>query len=92
MAFPAEIALPSEVSPGAAPTIALKYVGATPLELGAVDTPPGVTADVQATTPGRDFRIVVRAHAPLPRDAAIRVHTSDAEEPLLTIPLHEVGA
>ncbi len=92
LAFPAELTLPSEVSPGAPPAIALKYVGPAALEIGAIETPPGVTAELQTTTPGREFRLVVRAHGPLAPDAALRLRTSDAEEPLVTIRLRDVGA
>jgi len=92
LAFPAELTLPSDISPSAPPAIALKHVGSAALEIGGIETPPGVTADLQTTTPGRDFRLVVRAHARLPAGAAIRLHTSDADEPLVTIPLREVGA
>lgn len=91
LTFPAELTLPSEVTPSVPPAIALKHVGAAALEIAGIETPPGVTAELQTTTPGREFRLVVRAHGRLPPDAAIRLRTSDGEEPLVTIPLHEVG-
>jgi hypothetical protein len=93
LAFPAELALPSEVTAGAPPAIALKNVGAAPLEISAVDVPPDFAAEVQTTTPGREFRLVVRVHGrPAAEHAAIRLHTSDAEEPVVTIPVRDGSA
>ena len=93
LAFPAELALPSEVSAGTPPAIALKNVGATPLEITAVDLPPGLVGELQATSPGREFRLVVRAHGRLGAgESAIRLHTNDVEEPVVTIPVRDGGA
>jgi hypothetical protein len=91
LVFPAEVTLPSEISSGALPAIAVKSVGAA-LEIGAVESPPGLAAELQTTTPGRDFRLVLRSHGRVPPGAVIRLHTSDTEEPLVTIPIREIGA
>jgi hypothetical protein len=90
LAFPAELALPSELTAGAPAAIALKNVGAAPLEISAVDVPPGLAAELQTTTPGREFRLVVRARGRLDAEhAEIRLHTSAAEEPVVTIPVRD---
>jgi hypothetical protein len=93
LAFPAEITLPTEVTAGTAPVIALKSVGIAPLTITRVELPPGMTGDVQTTAPGREFRLVIHA-----RDAVdisgppIRLHTNDPDEPVVTIPLRSGGA
>jgi hypothetical protein len=90
LAFPAEVTLPSEVTAGAPPPVTLKNVGAAPFEITAVEVPPGLAADLLTTAPGREFRLVLRAHGRLAAEGgAIRLHTSDPDEPLVTIPVRD---
>jgi hypothetical protein len=93
LAFPAEMTLPSLVTAGGPPAIALKSVGEDPLEITRIELPPGLAGELQAVRPGHEFRLVLRARAPHGVDAgAIRLHTSVPDEPLVTIPVLRADA
>jgi hypothetical protein len=93
LAFPAEVVLPSEVTAGTVPAIALKSVAAAPLAITEVELPPGITGEMQTTTPGREFRLVLHARGAVDASGPpIRLHTSAADEPVVIIPLRDGDA
>jgi len=93
IALPAEVHVPSETTRGAPPAIALKATGAAPVAITAVEAPEGLTADVQPTGIGREFRVLLRARAGRrPTSGAIVVRTTDPDEPVITIPVHNGDA
>jgi hypothetical protein len=94
LAFPAEVTLPNAATANGPPAIALKNLAEEPLEITRVDYPPGLTGDLQGLAPGREFRLALRARGPGgPRGeggqggAAIRLHTSAPDEPVVIIPV-----
>jgi len=88
LAFPAEVTLPSVLTAGGPPTIALKSVDEDPLAITRVELPPGLAGELRAVRPGHEFRLVLRARAPYDAHAGvIRLHTSAPGEPLVTIPV-----
>ena len=93
LAFPAEVTLPSALTAGGPPPIALKSVGEGPLEITRVELPPGLAGELYAVRPGHEFRLALRALAPNGVAAgAIRLHTNAPEEPLVTIPVLRADA
>lgn len=88
VAFPAE-AMPASATPaGGASVITLKAVSEDPLEITRVELPPGLAGDLVATTPGREWRLALRARGPQASEAPpIRIHTSAAADPVLEIPV-----
>lgn len=90
LAFPAELTVPSELTAGASLAIALKNIGPSAVDVTMLEAPPGLGAELQTTTAGREFRLVLRTRGRV--DAAggvIRLRTSDESEPVLTIPVHD---
>lgn len=92
IALPAEIHVPSETTGGAAPTIALKSVGATPVAITAVETPEGLSGEVQPPGAAHELRLVLRAHGPRRSGGAVVLRTSDPDEPVVTIPVRDGDA
>ena len=88
LAYPAEVRLPSATTASGPPPIAIKGVGEEPLEIMRVDFPPGLAGDLQAVTPGHEYRLSLRRRdAALGADAAIRLHTTSPSDRDLTIPV-----
>jgi hypothetical protein len=88
LAFPAELELPNPATAGAPPAVTLTNVRAEPLAIAGLELPPGLAGEVVPISPGREFRLVLRVHAPLPAGAGvIRVHTGDVAAPILEIPV-----
>ncbi len=87
IALPAEITLPTETSGGGLPAIAIKSVGAAPVAITSVETPAGLTGELQ-TSSEREARLILRARA-AHSAGAILVHTTSPDEPVLTIPVHD---
>jgi hypothetical protein len=93
IALPAEVHVPSETTGGAPPAIALKAAGAAPIAITAVEAPEGLTADVQPRGIGREFRVLLHAHAGRrPTSGAIVLRTTDPDEPVITIPVRDGDA
>jgi hypothetical protein len=89
LAFPAELTLGPVRAGGAPTTVAIKAVGAAPVEITRVELPAGVAGELQTATPGREFRLVLRVRGGRldGGEGAVRLHTTDPGEPLLTIPV-----
>ncbi|HEY2385690.1 MAG TPA: hypothetical protein VGK30_01910, partial [Candidatus Binatia bacterium] len=92
IALPAEIHVPSETTGGAPPVIALKAVGPAPVAITAIETPEGLSAEVQPPGAARELRVVLRAHGPRRGGGAVVLRTSDPDEPVVTIPLRDGDA
>jgi hypothetical protein len=93
IALPAEVSVPSEITGSAPPAIAVKAVGPTAVTITSVETPAGLAADLQTTTPGREFRLLLHPRGGrASTGGAILLHTSDPDEPLLTIPVRDETA
>lgn len=93
IALPAEVSVPSETTGGAPPAIAVKAVGPAPVTITAVETPAGLVGELQTTTPGREYRLLLRARGGrVALGGGILLHTSDPDEPVLTIPLRDGSA
>lgn len=87
LAYPAEVRLPNATTAGGPPSIAIKGVREEPLEIMRIDFPPGLAGDLQAVTPGHEYRLSLRAHGAAVGAAAIHLHTTSASEPEVTIPV-----
>lgn len=92
IALPAEIHVPSETTGGTPPAIALKALGATPVAITAVETPEGLSGEVQPPGSARELRVVLRARGPRRGGGAIVLRTSDPDEPVITIPVRDGDA
>jgi hypothetical protein len=93
LAFPAEVTLPSVLTAGGPPAIALKSVDEDPLAITRIELPPGLTGELQAVRPGHEFRLELRTRAPYAAGGGvIRLHTNAPGEPLVTIPVRRAGA
>ncbi len=89
IALPAEVGV-GETTAGAPPTIAIKAVGGAPITITGVETPEGLSGDVQTISPGRDFRLVLRTrNAKRAPGGTIVLRTNDPDEPVVTIPLRD---
>lgn len=88
MAFPPEVRVPRPTGSIGLPTITLVAAGARPLAIARVEYPPGMTGELRALVPGRQYRLVLRARGPMATtDAVIRVVAEGAADPVLVIPL-----
>lgn len=93
LAFPAEVMLPSVLTAGGPPAVALKSVSDVPLEITRIELPPGLAGELHVVRPGHEFRLSLRARVPDGVAAgAIRLHTSAFDEPLITIPVLRADA
>jgi hypothetical protein len=92
IALPAEIHVPSETTGGAPPAIALKAVGTAAVAITAVETPEGLSGEVQPPGPVRELRVVLRAHGPRRGAGSVVLRTNDPDEPVITIPVRDGDA
>ncbi len=93
VAFPPEVRLPRPTGASGLPTVMLVATGAAPLAIARLEYPPGMTGELRAVVPGRQYRLVLRARGATPaRDAEIRVVAAGLAEPVLVIPVIDTTA
>lgn len=90
LAFPAAVQLRSTGS-GAVPVVTIKAVGDAPIEAPRVEYPENLAGELRTVTPGRQFRLALRARGPVSAGAAIRIHTGPADAPVLVVPVDAPG-
>lgn len=90
LAFPAELAAATASSPS---IITVMGIDDEPLVLTHVDYPPGITGELRAVLPGRQYRLTLYVRRGLvpPSDAAIRLRTGAGSEPVVSIPVARQG-
>jgi hypothetical protein len=99
--FKTVAAYPAEVrAPDLAPVV-VKALGEAAVELVRVEYPPGIAGEARTVVPGRQFRLALRLDprraagtrgVPAGEDRAIRIHTTDPDEPVLVVPVLGPGA
>lgn len=99
LAFPAEVRVPT-AGAAALPAVTLVGTRETPLAIARIEYPPGISGELRAVVPGRQFRLVLRGRAAGASGGSdvIRLHGADQSNgahsgaPLLTIPVVAAGA